>query len=339
MAEFARILKVVTDRFVKGAPDETIQNSIILSELKKRGRIKYNLSGKALTWDLKVKQRALDAVDDMESLEFARQNIYEQLTLPWRGYRAQDVISNKERLMCKGNEALVNIWGEKMESLMSDANDRLSAELFVDGNASGNTKKFHGIESIFGAASATTTSEFATSSETYAGVSPAAVHGTESATSPYSPQLVHEDYTSYSSWTTSATKIMRSLVSACSIRNNKKGRPDLAMKTESRFNAFKNLLASKEQIIAGPPTPGMLYAGAKGVAYDGVIVTWDFDCPADVTYMLNFDQIELNILSSKLWFPATGYKVETDAHLFSVNIWGNMKFNSPRYQGKSGAFA
>ncbi|MHC4644222.1 MAG: phage major capsid protein [Planctomycetota bacterium] len=334
MAEFARALQAATAKYLKGAANETIQNSIILSELKKRGRIKYNQSGTSIDWRIKYKQRTLTPVADMEDLQFARQNLYVSATLPYRGYRMQDAISEKERQMVKGTEALMQIWPGKMESLMEDANDRLSAELFVDGNATGNTEKFHGLESIFGAATGTSTTQWTTSSETYAGLTLAAVHGTESDSSAYSPQILEESYTDYGTWASNPTKIVRALVSGCTLRNNKRGRPDMVMTGENRYNQFKDKLASEEQIMAGPPTRERTYAGLKGIAYDGVEVTWDFDCGTALAYCLNFDHIELRILTPRLWYSRSDYDHGKDAHTFSVNILGNMRIN-PRYQGKS----
>ena len=114
MAEFARLLKAATAKYLKGAANETIQNSILLSKMQKRGRIKYNQTGKTLDWRLKYKQRALNGREDMEHREFARKDLYKELTLPWRGYSMEDAISRKERLMCRGDEALIQIWPERM---------------------------------------------------------------------------------------------------------------------------------------------------------------------------------------------------------------------------------
>lgn len=332
MAEFARALQAATAKYLKGAANETIENSIILSELKKRGRIKYGQSGTSIDWRIKYKQRTLEPMADMEDLQFARQNLYVSATLPWRGYRMQDAISERERQMVKGDEALIQIWPGKMDSIMEDANDRLSAELFIDGVA--NTEQFHGLESIFGAATGTSTTQWTTCSESYAGLTLAAVHGTKSDSSAYSPQLLEESYTAYGTWASNPTKIVRALISGCTIKNNKRGRPDMVMTGELRYNQFKDKLASEEQIQAGPPTREMTYAGLKGISYDGVLLTWDFDCGTSLAYCLNFDRMELRILTPSLWYSRSAYDHGKDAHTFSVNILGNMRIN-PRYQGKS----
>jgi hypothetical protein len=334
MAEFARVLDAAIAKYLKGAANETIENSILLSRLKRHGSLVYNQSGTSLDWRIKITQRALSGVEDMESIQFTRQNLYESATLPWRGYRMQDAISRKERLMVKGKEAIIDIWGRKMRDMMEDANDRLSAELFVDGNGTGNSKRFHGLESIFGAATSTTTSQYATSSESYAGLSPTAVHGTNSTTTPYSPHLVNDTYTNYSSWATSPTEITRALISACTVNNNAKSRPDLILTTEARYLQFKDILASEEQIQAGPPTRETTHAGFKGISYEGTEVVWDYDCTSSVTYCLNLKQMGLYLLTPNLWYSESGYSHAQDSYQFSVNIWGNMKIN-PRYQGKS----
>jgi len=335
MAEFLRVLRTSIAKYVKGAANETIQNSILLSMLKDKGRLMYNNSGKTLDWQIKYKQRDLEGREDMEQVQFNRQNQYVDATLPWRGYVMQDAISQKERLMVRGQEALVQIWPNKMRSMMEDASDKMNIELFVDGNASGNEKKIHGLESIFGAATATTTSEFGTCDESYAGLTLNAVHGTESDATAYSPALVNEAYTDFSSWTSNPTKIARSLVSATTVKNGKKGRPDLMLTTETRYNQFKNALASEERYIVGDEkVVGNLKAGFRGIVFDGVLMMWDYDCTAACTYCLNLDQIEFRCLSSDLFYSKTDYDITQDAHLWSVMSWGNMRIN-PRYQGKS----
>ncbi|MHC4250996.1 MAG: phage major capsid protein [Planctomycetota bacterium] len=337
MAEFLRVLRTSIAKYVKGAANETIQNSPLLAMLQKRGRMIFNDSGKTLDWQIKTKQRALTPRTDMEQIQFARQNLYENATLPWRGYVMQDAISQKERYMVRGKEALVQIWPNKMRSMMEDARDRMNIEVYVDGNASGNEEKIHGLESIFGG-TGTTTTEYATSSESYAGLSPAAVHGTESATSPYSPQLVQETYTGFGTWASNPTKVSRSLISACRIKNGKMGSPDVLITTESRYNEFKNALASEERYIIAEQVIEGLKAGFRGLAYDGVDVIWDFDCPSARTYCLNLDQIEFRCLSPDLFYSRTEYSIEQDAYLWSVMHWGNMRIN-PRYQGKAADFS
>jgi len=332
MAEFARALQACTAKYVKGAANETIQNSILLNRLKQRGRILYGQSGTSLDWRIKTKQRTLRAREDMEAQQFTRQNLYESATLPWRGYDMQDAISEKERLMCRGDEALIQIWPDKMRSMADDAMDQMNKELFVDGNATGYEKSIHGLESIFGC-TGTTTAQYGTSSESYAGLSPAAIHGTESATSPYSPQIVNDSYTSFGSWaTTGCILIARSLISACRIKNNRRSSPDLLLTNEARYLAFKNELVAEERYVIAEETKD-LAAGFRGLTFDGVEVLWDFDCGA-VTYCLNLDQIELRVLPKELFYAKTSYDQHQDAHLFSMHFWGNMRIN-PRYQGKS----
>jgi hypothetical protein len=337
MAEFSRVLATSIAKYVKGASNETIQNSIILAMLKKRSRIFGNNSGKSLDWQIKTKQRDLTGRTDMQQVTYSRQNLYENASLPWRGYVMQDAISQKEQYMVRGKEALVQIWPNKMKDMMDDARDKMNIEIYVDGNASGNEEKIHGLESIFGG-SGTTTTEYATSSESYAGLSPAAVHGTESATSPYSPQLVQETYTGFGSWASNPTKVSRSLISACRIKNGKMGSPDVLITTESRYNEFKNKLASEERYVIDESVIDNLKAGFRGLAYDGVSVLWDFDCPSARTYCLNFDQMEFRTLSADLFYSKSHYSIEQDAYLWSVFNWSNMRIN-PRYQGKAADFS
>lgn len=335
MAEFLRVLRTSIAKFVRGASNETIQNSILLNMLKKRGRVSFNNSGKTLDWQIKTKQRELKSRTDMAQTTYQRQNLHEAATLPWRGYVMQDAISQKERFMVRGQEALVQIWPDRMKDMMEDASDRMNIELFIDGNLAGNEEQLHGLESIFGATSPTTTSKYATSNESYAGLTLSAVHGTESATTPYSPHLVNEAFTGFGTWASNPTKISRTLISACRVNNKRKSVPDLLLMNESRYLDFKDALTTERFIISEEVKD--VAAGFKSFSYDGVDVMWDFDCPADLTYCLNLDQIEFRSLAPDLFYSKAVYSIEQDAHLWSVMNWGNMRIN-PRYQGQSKAF-
>ena len=52
--------------------------------------------------------------------------------------------------MNKSTEAIVNIYSNIAKDLLGDIEESFCDELYVDGYASGNEKKIHGIESAFG---------------------------------------------------------------------------------------------------------------------------------------------------------------------------------------------
>jgi hypothetical protein len=334
MAEFERATIAAIPKYEKKASNDVIEHSILLSELERRKRILYNQSGTSFEKRLRVEQATLYAMADMEALQFARTNPYAETTLPWREYRMQNTISDKEKEMVKGNEALIQIWANRVRDLREDFRDKLNVELFVDGNATGNTKKLHGLESIFGASACTSANSYTSSSETYAGLTLAAAHGTWSSTTPYSPHLVNENATAWGTWGSSPLDIARRLISACTIRNSKSARPDMLLTTETRYLQFLDALQAEERIMAHSPTPEKTYSGFKAIEFDGIQVLWDYDCTASCTYCLNLDQMEFRVLKPQLLAMRSAYDITRNAHLTELYLYGNLWIH-PRYQGKS----
>jgi hypothetical protein len=342
VAEWERVIQAAMTKHAKGASNETMQKSVLLGMLKDRGRISYNESGKDMDWKVKYKQITLEATSDMEAYTFQRHNLYKTFTLDWRGARMGDVISEKERLMIRNKEALISIWAPKADILREDAVDQLNKWMYYDGNATGYTKCFHGLASIFGYTAAST-SLYAAANDTYGGQTLNAKHGTEADATAYSPHLVNEGATEFGSWTSNPTKVMRYLVSATTVKNAAGGRPDIALTTESRYNVFKDSLASEEQYVVDAKDITKLSAGFQGVRYDGLDLTWDYDynCTGGLgtsTVALNLSKIKLRLLTKQLFVGDSSYDIDRHAYLFDLVTWGNLEIN-PRYQGKSADFS
>jgi hypothetical protein len=343
MAEYERILQAAMTKHAKGASNETLQKSIVLSMLKKRGRISYGESGTDFDWRIKYRQIVLEGTSDMEAYSFQRHNLYKKFTLDWRGARIGDIISEKEKLMCRGAEQIINLWGQKADVLKEDAQDQLNKWMFYDGNATGYTKNFHGLASILAYTTLTTnTSQYATGVDSYGGQTLSAVHGTESDATAYTPFHLNEAYTDYSSWASNPTKVMRALISGCTVKNEPGGKPDVAMTTEARYIQFKDKLASEEQYTVSGSEIKSLAAGFDAVRYDGVELTWDYDynCTGGLgatTACWNFSKCKLRMLTSQLFEGMTSFDHDRRAYLFDLVSWGNLEFN-PRYFGWAGAF-
>jgi hypothetical protein len=343
MAEFARVTKAAIAKYEKGASNETIDNSILLSMLQEKGRIKYNWSGTSFEKRMRVSQATLQAMTDMEPITFARENPYEETTLPWREYRMQVTISDKEKEMCKGNEMLIDIWANRVQDIKDDFKDLFSAELYIDGNATGNTARWHGLESIFGATgSCGAGTNWESCSESYAGLTLAGAHGDSPkvTAAAYSPKLLNEvstaiDPNSYTTYASAPIERWRRLISACTIRNNKTDRPDLGITTESRYIDLLNKLQAEERIMAAQEK--RYYAGAVGVEVDGIPIMWDADCSSSRGYCLNLDKMEVRMLKKQFVAMRTDFDIRQNAHLTVIYAYGNLWIH-PRYQGKMASF-
>lgn len=339
MPEYERIIQAAQEKFAKGASNETIQRSVILNTLKKRGRITYNDSGRDFNWKTKYKQIELETTSDMEAYTFQRHNVYKNFKLDWRGGRIGDVISEKERLITRGPQQIIDLWGTKAEVLKEDAMDQLNKWMYYDGNATNYTKNFHGLKSILSYATASTTDQYGTGNDSYGGQTLNAVHNTESDATAYTPAHVNEKYTDYGSWASQPLKIMRALVSACTVKNTADGRPDLAITTEARYLQFKDALASSERYLVSGQDITKLSSGFDAVRYDGLDLTWDYDYDGtgalgDSTVAINTRKMKLRLLTKQLFTGSSSFDHDRRAYLFDLVIWGNLELN-PRYFGWS----
>lgn len=333
MAEWDRVLQATHNKYVKGVIDETLEHRLMFWTLKKMGKIKYNQFGDQLTWRVKKAKRTLNTYDDGEQVTFQRVNLYASPALPWRGYTMEDMITKKERLMNKGDAAIFKVYDSMVESMREDFTELLNAEFWRDGNATGMTSRFHGIESIFGYTAST--ASYATSNESYAGITMSAVYGTNSATSYFCPCL-HDEHNTVHTWASAPLTVVRYTIQGAIHGNTPKGRPTMVVTDKVRYLDFKAALQAEEEIMAGDRD--MTYAGFQNVTFDGIPVTFDEDHAASCLHALNFNHIELNILGSQLIEAESEYDIGRKAFVFSMDTFGNFKIN-PRFQAKSADFS
>jgi hypothetical protein len=93
-----------------------------------------------------------------------------------RGYKMVDAISEKEMLQNKGKHAIIKLFGKMADDMKKQAGNRLCAEFYVDGNASGNSKRLMGLESFMSVntgAQVATDPLATTLNDTYGGLSTA----------------------------------------------------------------------------------------------------------------------------------------------------------------------
>lgn len=342
MAEFTRVLKTTHQKFIKGVIDETIENSILLTMLKNRGKVTYKHSGTAYEWKLKKAQHTLAGYTDMEKVNFSRSDLYETASLAWRGYNMSDAISKKEKLMNRGAEAIINCYERLADEMRTDFADQLNAQLWVDGNLSGNEKLLHGIASITGYTTCSTGVAYAAANDTYAGLSMAATFGTAGATSFWSPAFVNEQATGIGTWASQPLMIVRRLISAATRTNNKESRPDIVITGLTRYNQFKDKLQAEERFTAG--TKEVLSAGFEGIEFDGVPVVWDYDFTLGGDRLtagaacLNLKKMDLAILGDQLIEGDVDYDIVQKAWLFTMDLFGNLIIRSPRHQAFSAIY-
>ena len=117
--EWIGVIHTTAPKYLSGAADNTIRKRLILSLLKQKGRIKFNENSYQCNWDVEFKEQPVEAYGDGGTLNFSRHDLYRQLNVDWRGYKATDLMTEKERLMNDGALTLLVSVNEVFESCLS----------------------------------------------------------------------------------------------------------------------------------------------------------------------------------------------------------------------------
>lgn len=365
MPEWAGVINTTAPKYLKGAADNTIRERLLLSLLKKYGRIQFGQSSYQCTWDVEFAQQPVESYGDMGVLNFSRHDLYRQCTIDWRGYKATDLMSEKERLMNDGAVAIINRYNRIMPTLMKAMKDTFCAELFIDGNAAGNENRLHGLESFMGVGTTGSADRIAEPSDTYAGRSTAlgnqgGTWSSDLSTSPnstvatdwpngsgdseydyFSPKLIN--YTA-STWADAATwedtceRVLRQATIWLTVTGGMEGRPTCHLLASDLFYTYLNKQETKQRIVV-PHKEAQDLGFGDTLNQEGVMIKYEFDVPAGTGYGINVHQMELASLDGQL-FGSRGpeYDIKQDAYLFAVGFFGNCRYN-PKHFAKYASYA
>jgi hypothetical protein len=355
-----RILHTTREAWSKEMSDETIEHHPLLKLMQSKNRIQYGCTGTGLKWTVKYKQIDMVPYADMDTLDFVRNQTTKTAELPWRGYKISDALSELEELMNQGGDdtQIIALFAEKLEQLKEDASDQLGVEFYRDGNATGNEKRFHGIESFMQLSGVSSdASQFATTiSDSYAGLTTTegTYGGTSSADREYdfwTPIVVNSKYNA-ETWATAAVKQLRRAIDKTKRGVGRESQLDLFLTSRSDFGLLKDQLDDKQRQVI--PSTGLAKFGFPDmISVDGVEVTFDPDMPTTATngdatthtvnaYGFNTSKMKLKLLGKKkmLW-NASGdtFREENMTKRFWAGLWGNLEFKGPRHFAKIAAIS
>lgn len=350
MAEWARVVNTTIHQFLKGAEVEVLRNRKLLAILRDRGRITYGKSGDEQQWQVRFKQAPMVGFDDSDTLTFSRINRYKKATQGWRGYAATDSMNKREKEINKGMEALVKVYSETASNLLEDIEEQFGDELYIDGNASGNSKRLHGIESFMGVSGTVSGSPVGNPSDTYAGLSTALGNygGSWSGNWPtgtgdahydfWSPTIV--DYTNSfwgltsNVWANTCLEALRYGIIKGKKNKSKSGQMDLILANDELYRPFLSRAQLEEQIIVSTNSgsSGLVKLGfGDTMNFDGVDITYEYGVPTGVAYGWCMNQVELQSLQGELFVPeGPDFDIASQSWRFSIDFLGNLKFKAIR---------
>jgi hypothetical protein len=256
--------------------------------------------------------------------------------------------------------------------LITSMEQYLAKEWVVDGSATGNELRMHGVESFLGVLTTNSIRQtldvatgaprnvnaadpFFAPSDTYAGLSTAlGAYGGSQKTGVwpngeadpefdfYSPVItnVTSTYFGGSTWAANCTKALREALHQTRRNDTKQDQIDMCLLNRRWYIDFLNTLDAKERVIVGR-TDGLRSYGFTDVFdFDGVEVSSENSVPADTGYGLAIGNMELLCMTDQLMVSEGPFYDElTQQYRYVVSTLGNLKFKTPRNFFKLAALA
>lgn len=309
MADWARIAATNIAQEIKGYEDQTTRNRKLLALMRKRGRFLFNQSGDGFNWRMKYRRADIEPNDGSQPVSIAQQNKWIKASLDYRGYAVADAMTKRERLKNRGPSAIIKVFENMIPDLIKDLDDSMGDEFYVDGNATGNEQRWHGVESFMGSngtvtigtqtgaattGSSVTADPCAYPSDTYAGIStiPGSYGGTWTGSWPNgsgdpeydfnSPVLVNYPSTYFSATKTFAANgklAVRFGIMKTRRNSSKSGGLDMILMENEMYRKFLEILDTKERFMASGSEMKELGFGEM-VSFDGVDVGFEYGLPA-----------------------------------------------------------
>lgn len=362
MSEWIGVIQSTAPKYMKGAVDLTMRNRLILAMIQKKGRVKLNQNSHLNYWDVEFAQPPIESRADGGVLNFARHDLLRQLSNNWRGYYGSDLMTRKERLMNKGPEAIVNRYDRIMPALIKSLKDNFSGELFIDGEASGNENRLHGLETFMGSGTTVEADRIAQPDDSYGGYAtdlgnqggswtsalttpPNAAVATDwpdgRGDSEYdwlAPKLVNWSSSSWidasnQTWADTCELVLTQTQIWLTHGGGMDAAPDLALLSSDLFYQYKSAIQSMRRVVVPHKASDDLGFG-NVLNHEGMGIQEDYDVPVNTGYVMNVDQMELCSLAPELfWTEGPNYDPRTDSHLFLVGFFGNCRYK-PKYFAK-----
>lgn len=329
----------------------------LFSLLEGSGNVRMNMSGRGFDWEIQYRNHRPSGNNGETPRSFSRENLWKKLELEYRGYQATDAIFKKEMLENRSAQALVNVAGKLASRLLTSMEQYISKEWAVDGYATGNELRFHGIESFMGTdgtvnistgakRAANAADMFGWPSDSYAGLNTGlGFYGgaqnsgvwpngdTDAEYDFFSPVIVNTTSSAFgaTTWSANCVKAVREAIHQTRRNDTKEDQVDLVVMDRRMYIDFMNALDSKERVIVSRQNGLRSYGFTDVFELDGVEITSENSVPANTAYGLAVGNMELLCMTGNL-FESEGpfYDEVTQQYRYVVSHLGNLKFKSPR---------
>ena len=361
--DWARSIGTTIVNYLREEELTTFRKFKVFAALEGSGNVVMNQGGLGLNWQVRYRNQPVTGNNGETPRVFARQNLWVDANLPYRGYQVTDSIYKKEMLENRGQQALINVAGKMASRLQESMEQHLAKEVWIDGNRAGNELRFHGIESMMAIdgtvditngtkRAANAADMFGWPADSYAGLNTGlgAVAGSQlEGTWPngvcdpeydfYSPIVVNYLSTAFkpltgattSTWFDNCVVATREGIHQAKRNDTRESQIDMVILDRKMFIEYLTKLDSKERAIV-TRTNGLKSYGFNDVfEQDGVEISTEYAVPAGCGYGLSINNMELRCMEGSL-MTAEGpfYNEDTQAYRYVVSVLANLKFRSPR---------
>lgn len=355
--DWARSIATTIQNFLREEEVASLRKYKVFAALEGSGNIRTNMSGRGFQWEIQYRNHTPSGNNGETPRSFARQSLWKNAELDYRGAQVTDAIYKKEMLENRSAQALINVAGRMSNRLLTSMEQYLAKEWIQDGYAAGNELRFHGLESFMGAngtinvstgaqRAANAADPFGSPSDTYAGLSTVlgAYGGSQKSgvwpngeADPeydfFSPVIVNHTSTYFggSTWAANCVKAVREAIHQTRRNDTKEDQIDMVLLDRRLFIDFLNTLDSKERVIVSRTNGLRSYGFTDVFELDGVEVSSENSVPANTGYGLAIGNMELLCMENQLMVSeGPFYDEQTQQFRYVVSTLGNLKFKSPR---------
>lgn len=357
--DWARAIGTTITNYLRQEEQDTFRKFKVFTMLNASGNVIMNQAGLGLNWQVRYRNQPVTGNNGETPRVFARQNLWVDANLPYRGYQVTDSIYKREMLENRGQAALINVAGKMASRLQESMEQHLGKEVWIDGNAAGNELRFHGIESMMGIDGtvdittgakrpANAADMFGWPSDVYAGINTGlgAIAGSQlegvwpngvadSEYDFYSPIVVNYTSTAFggttATWADNCVYATREGIHQAKRNDTRESQIDMVVMDRKLYIEYMNKLDSKERSIVSKSNGLKSYGFNDTFEQDGVDVTTEYAVPSGCGYGLSINNMELRCMESNL-MTSEGpfYNEDTQAYRYVVSVLANLKFTSPR---------
>lgn len=358
--DWARTIGTTLVTHLKEEELTTFRKFKVFAALEANGKVAMNQGGRGFDWQVRYRNQPVTSNNGESPRVFARHNLWQRAYLPYRGYTVTDQVTKREMLENRGAQALIDIAGKMASRLQESMQEHLSKEIYIDGNATGNENRWHGLESIFsnnGTVNVSTGAQrtanaadpFGFPNDEYAGLSTGlgAIAGSQLATGSWPYVSVDPEYDYYSpvicnytstyfggataTWKDQCVEAIREAVHHAKRNDTRENQIDMILLDRSLYIQFLNRLDSRERAIVTKSSGLRSYGFGDVVELDGIEVSTEYSVPSGVGYGLSIGNMELKCMESQLMVPeGPYYNEELQSHRYAVSVLANIKMKSPR---------